>query len=82
MVDALTTILNDLEHPEVSSNLISLDFEKAFNRLDHGACLDALRRHGTSQLTYNLVESFLTNRRMCAKIGNHLFSPRKQRGAS
>ena len=82
LVDCWTTILNDLEGGGRSSNLISLDFEKAFNRLDHGTCLNAMVKHGASQMCCNLVHSFLQGRTMTTKMGNCLSKPRHVSGGS
>ena len=82
LVDAWTTILHDLEEPGSSSNIISLNFEKTFNRLDHKACVESLREHGASHLTQNLIASFLLGRTMWAKIGDVLSSPRNINGGS
>ena len=48
LVQMWDTILIDLEEPGSASNVISLDFEKVFNRLDHSACVAALRKKNAS----------------------------------
>ena len=42
-------ILTSLEDNRASVQLLSIDFEKAFNRLDHNACLAALSKNGASE---------------------------------
>ena len=39
LIDMWDTILNDLDKGNAASCLVSLDFEKAFDRLDHNACM-------------------------------------------
>lgn len=51
LVDMWDTILNDLDKGSGASCLISLDFEKAFNRLNHDACIKSLRDHGASEMS-------------------------------
>ena len=48
LVDMWDTILTDLDRGSAASCLISLDFEKAFNRLNHDSCMKALADHGAS----------------------------------
>ena len=40
-------------------NPISIDFEKAFNRMGHTECLRALKDHGTSNSSIKLSTAFL-----------------------
>ena len=42
-------VLMDLEDPCADSSLITIDFSKAFNRMDHAACLGALREAGVPE---------------------------------
>ena len=46
LVQVWEDILSGLEDDRACTNLISVDFEKAFNRMDHWHCLVALREHG------------------------------------
>lgn len=41
-------ILRGLEVPNSAISLVSIDFSKAFNRVDHGVCIRALAEGGAS----------------------------------
>ena len=62
--------------------VLGIDYEKAFNRLDHGECLRQLRRLGASETSIGLVRAFLTGRRMRVKIGASYSSLRPLLGGS
>ena len=64
LVKTWDAVIGALEDQRVCASLCSIDFEKAFNRLDHLHCLNALRDHGTSYETIKLAAAFLTERRM------------------
>ena len=49
--------------------LSSADFSKAFNRLEHSACLNAFKQKGASTKVLQLLASFLTGRTMTVKVG-------------
>ena len=82
LVDMWETILNDLDRGSAASCLISLDFEKAFNRLDHDACIRSLIDHGASPLSVELIRAFLTNRKMQVRVDDVLSAPRAVNGGS
>ena len=42
LVKSWDTIMSNLEDREAAASILSVDFEKAFNRMDHGECLKAL----------------------------------------
>ena len=81
LVDLFDAILEPMEGG-ASSIVLGIDYEKAFNRLDHRECLDQLHRLGASQTTINLIRSFLTNRSMRIRIGKLLSSPHFLKGGS
>ena len=62
--------------------ILGIDYEKAFNRLDHKECLRQLRDLGASETSLSLVRSFLTNRSMRVKIGTMFSDPRVLSGGS
>ena len=82
LVDSWNTILTDLDEHGSASNIVSLDFEKAFNRLDHSACIAALEAKGVSQTTLTLVSSFLEDRTMQVRINDTMSVPRAVHGGS
>ena len=63
-------VLENLEDPRAASLLTSIDYSKAFNRLDYAACLKALKSKGASTETLRILASFLTDRTMTVKVGN------------
>ena len=69
-------VLECLEDPRAASILTSIDYAKAFNRLDFGCCLRALASKGASTEILSLVASFLTSRTMSVKVGQALSAPR------
>ena len=71
----LEEILENLEQNNAAVNLMSVDFCKAFNSVDHEACLSAVQKHGGSQSTSLIVQSFLANRYVCVRIGDTLSDP-------
>ena len=68
--------LQALEDPRAAVLLTSIDFAKAFNRLDFNHCLRTLRDKGASNGALKVVASFLTGRNMMVKIGSSLSAPR------
>ena len=82
IIETWNTVLTDLEDSSAATNVISIDFEKAFNRLDHNKCVEALRAHGASEMTISVVRSFLHERTMRARMGTALSPPRAVPGGS
>ena len=81
LVDLLDRVLRPLDEGDPSV-VVCVDFEKAFNRLDHAVCLNELRRLGASDHSLQLVRSFLTGRTMRARIGDFLSEEKKLNGGS
>ena len=63
-------MLENIEDPRAASLLTSIDYSKAFNRLDYMACLEALKAKGASTETLRIIASFLSDRKMMVKVGN------------
>lgn len=82
LVETWNTLLSQLEDHRAASNLVSIDFEKAFNRMDHSACIAALRKKGASAGAIGMVSAFLSNRTMSVRIGEHFSIPRSVPGGS
>ena len=61
---------------------MSIDFEKAFNRMDHCRCLEALTDLGASIETVDWIASFLYGRTMIVKIRDARSAPRLVPGGS
>ena len=62
--------------------VLGIDYEKAFNRLDHSECLRQLEMLGASPQTLALIRSFLTGRVMRIRTSAGLSSPRTLCGGS
>ena len=69
-IAVLQETIQALETPNTVVNLMSVDYEKAFNRMDHTKCLEALKQLGTTQGPLNLVNAFLFQRTMQVKVDN------------
>ena len=82
LIDAWDNILGGLEDNRAAVNIISVDYEKVFNRMGHAACLMALARKGASQFTVDMIFSFLSNRQMGVKIGKTISKGRHVTGGS
>ena len=74
--------MNSLEDGNAAANLLSVDFEKAFNRMDHAECLLALRSLGASETAIEWVSAFLYGRKMSVKIRSSFSNPRPVPGGS
>ena len=81
LVDLLDRVLAPMEDGRLSV-ICSINFEKAFSRLDHAECLLQLRRLGASEPSIALVRSFLMGRKKRAKVGSFLLACRDLRGGS
>lgn len=65
-----------MANPRAGSFLTSIDYAKAFNRLDFNHCLKSLQANGACKEILAIISSFLTNRRMTVKIGTSFSQPR------
>lgn len=82
LIETWDQILRALEDGRAAANLISIDFEKAFNRVDHHECLKACQKKGATPSTLAMVRAFLTERTMSVKIGEARSTPRRVNGGS
>ena len=69
-------ILTSLEDQRAAASLLSIDFEKAFNRMCHTSCLLQLEKLGADKPSIALVYAFLQNRMMSVKVGTVKSEPR------
>ena len=76
LVELYQLILEALEDPRAASVITSIDYSKAFNRLDFLHCLEALAAKGASTELISIVGSFLTSRTMAVKVGQVTSRPR------
>ena len=82
LLDTWDNIMNALEDGDTVASLTSIDFEKAFNRMDHKKCLEALKSMGASQKSTDYVAAFLYGRTMSVKVGKARSTPRPVPGGS
>ena len=82
LIGTWQAILEGLEDTRAAANILSIDFEKAFNRMGHGECLKALERLGAENATVGLVHAFLEGREMSVKVGNSKSTARAVPGLS
>ena len=75
LVSLWQNVLENLEDNRAASLLTSIDYSKAFNRLNYQECLNALKAKGASREILQVIASFLTNRTMAVKVGNTKSSP-------
>ena len=69
-------VLEDFEDPRAATLLTSIDYSKAFNRLDFRNCLDSLAEKGACTNLLRIVASFLTGRKMTVKVGSFFLKER------
>ena len=55
LIECWDKILRSLDSPEAAAALISIDFSKAFNRMDHRLCVEALAECGASTESLAMV---------------------------
>ena len=73
MWDQLT---DHLEDPRAAVVLTSIDYSKAFNRLEHLACLESFAKAGANNQLLALLASFLHGRQMTVKVADKKSKPR------
>ena len=65
--------LENIEDPRAGSLLTSIDYSKAFNRLDYGHCIQCLVAKGANCNLVRIIASFLTDRVMRVKVDSTLY---------
>ena len=68
LIDLWEEIMIALEGGENAALLLGVDYEKAFNRMEHSVCLTQLQRLGASDGSISLVRAFLEGRQMTVSI--------------
>ena len=81
LIDIFEAVLSGVDSGKAAV-MLGIDYEKAFNRLDHSECLRQLQRLGASAATVALVRSFLTGRKMRVRLGGTMSSLRDLCGGS
>ena len=80
LVELWQKVLENLDDSRAGSFLSSIDYAKAFNRLDFKSCLDSLKEKGASQQLLRIVASFLSGRKMTVRVGSFFSSFRTVEG--
>lgn len=80
LVELWQKVLEGLEDQRAGVLLSSIDYSKAFNRLDFAWCLQALKSKGACAPLIRIIASFLTNRQMMVKIGSTFSDPKSVLG--
>ena len=75
LVNLWEKILCSLEGGANAAVLLGIDYEKAFNRMEHAVCLRQLEKLGASSGSLALVRAFLEDRRMTIVIDGTKASP-------
>ena len=68
LIDIWEEILAPMEGGKSAAVLLGVDYEKAFNRMDHSVCLSKLRTLGASDGSIAMVRAFLDGRCMTVSI--------------
>ena len=71
-----------IDQPETACALLSIDFSKAFNRMNHWTCLESLAELGALTESLTIIKSFLTGRSMQFKVNATLSTTRWVKGGS
>ena len=69
LVGVLDEVMRGLEDDRAGIMLTSIDYAKAFNRLNFQRCLEAFAKKGASTPVLGLLATFLSNRTMTVRIG-------------
>ena len=76
LIEALDYVTETLEDNRADVTLSTIDFSKAFNRLQHDKCLQTFAAKGASTEVIRLLGAFLSGRQMTVRIGEHSSTPR------
>ena len=76
LVELYQLVLEALEDQRAAAVITSIDYSKAFNRLDFHHCLQALADKGASLELISIIASFLSSRTMAVKVGQSISKPR------
>ena len=75
LIDLWENILSPMERGDKAAVLLSIDYEKAFNRMEHSVCLRQLAKLGATPGSLSLVRAFLEDRKMTIRLGKNKATP-------
>ena len=82
LLDLWEKILTSMEGGNTAAILLGVDYDKAFNRMEHDICLEQLRKLGALSGSISIVRAFLEERMMTIVINGHKAEPMPiQRGS-
>lgn len=82
LIEAWNEILESLDQEGSAVNLVSIDFEKAFNSMRHSSCVQAFTKKGYCPHLVRMIAVFLSGRSTRYKIREQLSSERPVNGGS
>ena len=71
LVEIWEKVLSSMEGGKSAAVLLGVDYEKAFNRMEHSVCIAKLRALGASVGSVALVRAFLEQRGMTITLDGH-----------
>lgn len=77
LTEVCNEIAEGLEDNRAAVTLTAVDYSKAFNRLEHAACLRSFAKKGASSNVIRLLAAFLNGRRMVVRVGRARSAPRQ-----
>ena len=77
LIEATDYITESLEENRAAVVATSMDYSKAFNRLNHESCIQAFKLKGASPKILRILSSFLTGRTMCVRLRDVHSEPKK-----
>ena len=77
LMSVLDYTIDAIEDNRAAIVLSAVDFSKAFNRLQHKACLDTFAKRGASSEINQLLAAFLHGRKMTLKVEKEWSKPRE-----
>ena len=75
VIEVLQEICENAEDYRSATVICAIDYSKAFNRMSFQHCLDSLRKKNASTPILRLIATFLSNRTMTVKVGQHWSEP-------
>ena len=69
LIEVWNNVLEAVEENGKAVALMSVDFSKAFNRLDHNKCIEKLYEKNGSNQTLGMIAAFLNEREMLVRDG-------------
>lgn len=74
IVDMLHKTISGIEKPSHYANLVTVDFTKAFDRINHNVAINKIVSSGVRPSIISTISSFLSNRTQCVKHKGQLSS--------